>query len=213
MTQTGMEESSSGARVEIRPELVKRLRDLTGAGMMDCKRALEETAGDVEAAVDVLRKRGKAAAQKRATRSANEGLIEAYVHRGRLGVLVEVNCETDFVANTEEFRTLARELAMQVAATETWWVSRDEVPEEEIERERKIYEDAARQAEKPENVIPKIVEGKLEAFYRDHCLLSEPWIRDDKKTIEELVSEVSAKVGENVQVRRFAKFRLGDEPA
>jgi elongation factor Ts len=181
--------------------------------MMDCKRALEETAGDVDTAVDVLRKRGKAAAQKRAARTANEGLIEAYVHMGRLGVLVEVNCETDFVANTGEFRTLARDLAMQVAATETRWISPEEVPEDELERERKIYEELAREDGKPEHIIGRIVEGKLEAFYRSHCLLRQPWIRDDTKTIEELVSEVSAKVGENVQVRRFAKFRLGDEIA
>jgi elongation factor Ts len=211
MTQAGMGESPAGADVQITPQLVKRLRDLTGAGMMDCKRALEETAGDVDTAVDVLRKRGKAAAQKRAARTANEGLIEAYVHMGRLGVLVEVNCETDFVANTGEFRTLARDLAMQVAATETRWISPEEVPEDELERERKIYEELAREDGKPEHIIGRIVEGKLEAFYRSHCLLRQPWIRDDTKTIEELVSEVSAKVGENVQVRRFAKFRLGDE--
>jgi elongation factor Ts len=213
MTQAGMGESPAGAAVEITPQLVKRLRDLTGAGMMDCKRALEETAGDVDTAVDVLRKRGKAAAQKRAARTANEGVIEAYVHMGRLGVLVEVNCETDFVANTGEFRTLARDVAMQLAATETRWISPEEVPEDEIERERKIYEELARADGKPEHIIGRIVEGKLEAFYRNYCLLRQPWIRDDTKTIEELVSEVSAKVGENVQVRRFAKFRLGDEIA
>jgi elongation factor Ts len=211
MTQAGMGESPAGAAVEITPQLVKRLRDLTGAGMMDCKRALEETAGDVDAAVEVLRKRGQAAAQRRAARTAHEGLIEAYVHMGRLGVLVEVNCETDFVANTGEFRTLARDLAMQVAATETRWISPEQVPEDEIERERKIYEELAREEGKPEHIIGRIVEGKLQTFYRNHCLLRMPWIRDDTKTIEELVSEVSAKVGENVQVRRFAKFRLGDE--
>jgi elongation factor Ts len=197
--------------MDITPALVKRLRDLTGAGMMDCKRALEETEGDIEKAVDVLRKKGKADVQRRATRSANEGRIESYVHMGRLGVLIEVNSETDFVANTDEFRHLARELAMQVAATETRWISPDEIPSEEIERERKIYEELAREDGKPDHIIPKIVEGKLEAFYRTHVLLRQPWIRDDTKTVEELVNEVSAKVGEKVHVRRFAKFRLGDE--
>jgi elongation factor Ts len=211
MTQGGVAESRSGAPVDITPELVKRLRDLTGAGMMDCKRALEESGGDIELAVDVLRKKGKADLKRRASRSANEGRIESYVHMGRLGVLIEVNSETDFVANTDEFKNLARELAMQVAATETRWISPEEVPEEEIERERKIYEELARQDEKPEHIIPKIVEGKLEAFYRSHVLLRQPWIRDDTRTVEELVSEVSAKVGEKVHVRRFAKFRLGDE--
>lgn len=207
-----MGESPSGAAVGITPQLVKQLRELTGAGMMDCKRALEETGGDVDLAVDVLRKKGKADVKRRASRSANEGRIESYVHMGRLGVLIEVNSETDFVANTDEFRNLARELAMQVAATDTRWVSSDEVPEEEIERERKIYEEVAREDGKPDQIIPKIVEGKLEAFYRTHVLLNQPWIRDDSKTVDELVSEVSAKVGEKVHVRRFAKFRLGDEP-
>lgn len=211
MTQRGMGESPSGAAVDVTPELVKRLRDLTGAGMMDCKRALEETGGDVELAVDVLRRKGKADEKRRAARSANEGRIESYVHMGRLGVLIEVNCETDFVANTDEFKTLARELAMQVAATETRWISPEEVPEEEIERERKIYEELAREDGKPDQIIPKIVEGRLEAFYRSHVLLRQPWIRDDTKTVEELVSEVGSKVGEKVHVRRFAKFRLGDE--
>lgn len=213
MTQMGMGESRPGAALDITPQLVKRLRDLTGAGMMDCKRALEETEGDVEKAVDVLRKKGKADVKRRAARSANEGRIESYVHLGRLGVLIEVNSETDFVANTEEFRMLARELAMQVAATETRWISPDEIPEEEIERERKIYEEVAREDGKPDHIIPKIVDGKLEAFYRTHVLLRQPWIRDDTKTVEDLVNEVSAKVGEKVHVRRFAKFRLGDEPA
>lgn len=198
--------------MDITPELVKRLRDVTGAGMMDCKRALEETEGDIEKAVDVLRKKGKADVKRRASRSANEGRIESYIHMGRLGVLIEVNSETDFVANTDEFRTLARELAMQVAATEARWISSGEIPEEEIERERKIYEEVAREDGKPDHIIPKIVDGKLEAFYRTHVLLRQPWIRDDTKTVEELVNEVSAKVGEKVHVRRFAKFRLGDEP-
>lgn len=211
MTQTGMGESPPGAAVEITPGLVKELRELTGAGMMDCKRALGETGGDLELAVDVLRKKGLADAKKRAGRSANEGRIESYIHMGRLGVLIEVNCETDFVAITDEFKNLARELAMQVAATDTRWISPEEVPPEEIERERKIYEEMAREDGKPDHIIPKIIEGKLESFYRNHVLLRQPWIRDDAKTVQDLINEVGAKVGEKVEVRRFAKFRLGDE--
>jgi elongation factor Ts len=211
MTEGGMGESPAEEPLGITPGQVKNLRELTGAGMMDCKRALEETGGDVERAVDVLRKKGLAAAQKRAGRSANEGRVESYVHMGRLGVLIEVNCETDFVANTDEFRNLARELAMQVAATDTRWISPEDVPSEEVERERKIYEEMAREEGKPDHIIPRIVEGKLESFYRSHVLLRQPWIRDDAKTVQELVDEVGTKVGEKVQIRRFAKFRLGDE--
>lgn len=195
----------------ITSQQVKELRELTGAGMMDCKRALEEAGGDVEQAVGFLRKKGLAGAAKRAGRAANEGVIEAYIHmEGRLGVLVEVNCETDFVARTLEFRALARDIAMQVAATDPRWTSRDEVPEEELERERKIYEEQAREQGKPDNILPKIVEGKLEAFFKDNCLLDQVWVKDDKKTIGELATETGAKVGENVQVRRFARFKLGE---
>jgi elongation factor Ts len=211
MTETGMGESPAEEPVEITTAQVKRLRELTGAGMMDCKRALEESGGDVDQAVDVLRKKGLADAKKRAGRSANEGRVDAYIHLGRLGVLIEVNCETDFVANTDEFKNLVRELAMQVAATDTRWISPEDVSQEEIERERKIYEEMAREEGKPDHIIPRIVEGKLESFYRSHVLLRQPWIRDDAKTVEELVDEVAAKVGEKVGVRRFAKFRLGDE--
>src|SRR5438132_7762276 len=188
--------------------LVKRLRDATGAGMMESKRALVESGGDLDKAVEILRTKGLASAAKRAGRNAKEGLIEAYIHGdGRIGVLVEVNTETDFVARTEDFRKLAREIAMQVAARDPRWVSRDDVPEDVIAGERKIYEEQARSTGKPDNVIERIVDGKLEAFYRELVLLDQLYIRDEggKKTIQDLVSEVAAKVEENVVVRRFAR--------
>jgi elongation factor Ts len=194
---------------------VKDLRELTGAGMMDCKRALEEANGDLEKARQWLRTKGLADAAKRAGKAATEGVVEAYIHLGgRLGVLIEVNCETDFVANTDEFRTLARDLAKQTAASqEVEWISREDVPEDELVRERKVYEEQARGEGKPEQVIPRIVKGKLEAFYERKCLLDSPFffLEDGKKTTGEVVSEVSAKVGERIAVRRFAKFVRGEE--
>jgi elongation factor Ts len=193
-------------------ELVKRLREITGAGMMDCKKALVEAQGDLDKAAEILRTRGLASARKREGRHAKEGLVDAYVHgEGRIGVLIEVSCETDFVARTDEFRRLARELAMQVAATDPSWVTRDEVPSDVIEGERKIYGEQARSTGKPEQVIAKIVEGKLESFYKQAVLMDQPYIRDDSKTIGDLVTEVAAKVGENVVVRRFARFHRGGE--
>jgi elongation factor Ts len=191
---------------------VKRLRELTGAGMMDCKRALQEADGDVDRAVQLLRERGLAAAAKRAGRTASEGVIDAYIHGGgRIGAMVEVNCETDFVANTEEFRTLARDVAMQVAAHDPEWVSRDEVPEEVLTQERKIYEAQAREEGKPEKVIPRIVEGKLEAFYKQRCLLDQPFFRDmeGKTSVEDVVTKLGATVGENVRVSRFVRYVRG----
>jgi elongation factor Ts len=193
-------------------ELVKRLRDETGAGMMACKRALEESNGDLEKARELLRTKGLASAQKRQSRTAREGLIDAYIHlEGRIGVLVEVNCETDFVARTDEFKRLAREMAMQIAALRPRWISRDEVPQDVVEGERKIYEEQARATGKADNVLAKIVEGKLEAFYKESVLLDQTYIRDDKRSVGDLVDEVSAKVGEKVVVRRFARFQLGEE--
>ena len=198
--------------MEITSEMVKQLREMTGAGMMDCKRALEETGGDMEKAIDLLRTKGLAAAAKRAGRAANEGAVEAYIHMNRrVGTLVELNCETDFVANTEEFRALARNIAMQVAASSPQWVTREQVPPEELERERKIAQEQARELGKPENVVPKIVEGKLEAYYRQVCLMDQPFIKDDKVTIGDLVAEAAAKLKENVTVRRFARFQVGEE--
>ena len=197
---------------QIPADLVKRLRDTTGAGMMDCKRALVESGGDVDRAIENLRKKGLASAAKRAGRQANEGVIDAYIHgEGRIGVLVEVNTETDFVARTEDFRRLAREIALQVAAKDPHWVSREDVPEDLIASERKIYEDQARDTGKPDNVVARIVEGKLEAYYKEFVLIDQPYIREESKNVGDLVAEVAAKVGENVVVRRFARFRLGEE--
>jgi len=197
---------------QIPADLVKRLRDTTGAGMMDCKRALVESGGDVDRAIENLRKKGLASAAKRAGRQANEGVIDAYIHgEGRIGVLVEVNTETDFVARTEDFRRLAREIALQVAAKDPRWVSREDVPEDLIASERKIYEDQARDTGKSDNVVARIVEGKLEAYYKEFVLLDQPYIREESKNVGDLVAEVAAKVGENVVVRRFARFRLGEE--
>ncbi len=193
-------------------EDVKRLRDITGAGMMDCKRALVEAGGDLERAQEILRTKGLASAAKKGGRSAREGVIESYIHPGgRVGVLVEVNCETDFVARTDEFRALPREIAMQVAARSPRWVSRDEVPEDVVASERKIYEEQAREGGKPERIIDKIVEGKLDSFFRDTVLLDQEYIRDDSKSVGDVVSEVAAKVGENVVVRRFTRYQLGEE--
>ena len=196
----------------ISAEQVKRLRELTGAGMMDCKRALEETEGDVDRAVELLRVKGLADSKKRAGRVARDGVVDAYIHmNGRLGVLVEVNCETDFVANTEGFRSAARDIAMHIAASDPRWISREDVPEDVVDGERKIYAEQAREQGKPDNVLDRIVEGKLEAFYKDSCLLDQPFIRDDTKNVGQLVAEASAKVGEKVEVRRFARFKLGEE--
>jgi elongation factor Ts len=198
----------------ITAQQVKELRELTGAGMMDCKRALEEAGGDLEKAREWLRAKGLADAAKRAGKAATEGIVESYVHLGgRLGVLIEVNCETDFVANTDEFRTLARDLAKQVAASpEVEWVTRDEVPGEEVDRERRVYEEQARQEGKPAQVIPRIVEGKLDSFYERKALLDTPWLfaEDGKKKTIDVVSDLSAKVGERIAVRRFAKFVRGE---
>ena len=196
----------------ISAEQVKRLRELTGAGMMDCKRALEETEGDIDRAVELLRVKGLADSKKRAGRVARDGVVDAYIHmNGRLGVLVEVNCETDFVANTEGFRTAARDIAMHVAASDPRWISREDVPEDVVDGERKIYAEQAREQGKPDNVIDRIVQGKLEAFYKEKCLLDQPFVKDDSKTVGDLVGETSAKVGEKVEVRRFARFKLGEE--
>jgi elongation factor Ts len=196
----------------ISAELVKQLRDITGAGMMDCKRALIEAGGDMRRAQEILRERGKAGSEKRRQRKASEGVIDSYIHlEGRLGALVEVNSETDYVARTEDFRTLAREIAMQITAADPRWVSREEIPEDVIAGERKIYEEQARATGKPEAVLDRIVEGKLEAFYKEFVLLDQPYIRDDSKKVADVVAEVAAKVQENVVIRRFARFKLGED--
>lgn len=196
----------------IKASLVKELREKTGAGMMECKKALVETGGDIEKAIDYLRQRGLAAAAKKAGRAAKEGRIEAYIHAGgKLGVLIEVNCETDFVAKTEEFQRLCHELAMQVAAANPLYVSRDDVPDERLEKEKAIYRTQALNEGKPEKVVEKIVSGKLEKFYQDTCLLEQPYIRDPERSVQDLLNEYIARLGENIVVRRFCRFRLGEE--
>jgi elongation factor Ts len=195
----------------ITADQVKQLRDMTGAGMMECKKALAETGGDLNKAIDALRKAGIAKAEKRADRAASQGRIESYVHDNRIGVLVEVNCETDFVARTDDFRVLCRDLAMQVAAAGADYVRREEVPAERIERERAIYKDQVKNEGKPAAIADKIVDGKLNKFYGEVCLLEQAFIKDDKIVVGDLVKQMSSKTGENIVVRRFARFRLGAE--
>jgi elongation factor Ts len=194
----------------ITADAVKELRLRSGAGMMECKRALEASAGDMEKALDVLRQKGAASVARRAGRAATEGVVEAYVHMGgKIGVLVEVNCETDFVARTDDFKTLARHLAMQIAATDPVAVDRDGVPPDVLERERQIYLAQARETGKPEAIVEKIVAGKIEKFFGDAVLLEQPFIRDPDRRVRDVVQDVAARLGENVVVRRFARFAVG----
>jgi len=195
----------------ITADQVKQLREMTGAGMMECKKALSETGGDLNKAIDALRKAGIAKAEKRADRAASQGRIESYVHDSRIGVLVEVNCETDFVARTDDFRVLCRDLAMQVAAAGADYVRREEVPAERIARERAIYVDQVKNEGKPAAIADKIVDGKLNKFYGEVCLLEQAFIKDDKIVVGDLVKQMSSKTGENIIVRRFVRFRLGFE--
>jgi len=193
-------------------EQVRRLREQTGAGMMECKKALVESSGDLDKAVDALRKAGAAKAEKRGDRTASEGLVDAYIHPGnRVGVLIEVNCETDFVARTPEFADLVRNLAMQVAAAGADYVRREEVPAERVARERDIFAAQIQAQGKPAAILDKIVSGKLDKFYAEVCLLEQPYVRDDKQTVGDLVTAAASKTGENIVVRRFIRFRLGQE--
>jgi elongation factor Ts len=191
---------------------VQELRQRTGAGMMECKKALEETGGDKDKAIELLRTKGVAKAEKRLGKQTNQGQIGSYIHHnGKVGVLVELNCETDFVANTDEFKSLARTIAEHVAAAAPVAVDKDAVPADRVDKERRIFEEQVRASGKPAAMIEKIVTGKLEAFYKDVALLHQAWVREPKRTIGDLVKELSAKVGENVQVRRFVRFQLGEE--
>lgn len=190
---------------------VSELRQRTGAGMMDCKAALQESAGDMDAAMEILRKKGAMKAEKRVGRSASEGQIGSYIHHnGRIGVVVEVNCETDFVARTDDFKGLVKSIAEHVAASAPLAVDKDQIPAEKLEAERRIAAEQVKASGKPAHLLDKIVEGKLEAFYKEACLLYQPWVRDDSKTVGELVKEVSARTGENIKVRRFARFAVGE---
>ena len=196
---------------EITAELVKTLRERTGAGMMDCKKALEKSKGAMDKAVDILREQGIASAAKRSGRVVNEGIIYSYIHPGdRLGVLLELNCETDFVARTDDFRTLAKDISMQVAATNPLVMSRQDLKEELIQKEKDIYMAQAKSQDKPEKIIDRIVEGKLEKYFQEVCLLEQPFIKDEHKTVEERIKETIAKIGENITVKRFARFRVGE---
>ncbi len=195
--------------MDITAAMVKKLRDQTGAGMMECKAALKEANGDLEAATTILRKRGLAQATKKAGRSTNEGIIGSYIHTGgKIGVLVEVDCETDFVARTEAFQSLAREIAMHIAAASPRYVRREDVPADVLDREREIYR--AQVKGKPANVVEKIVEGKLGSFYEQVCLLDQPSIRDPKVKIGDIVKDAIAKMGENIAIPRFVRFKLGE---
>ena len=197
--------------MQVTAQMVKELRERTGAGMMDCKAALAETQGDMEKAVDFLRKKGLAAAAKKAGRVAAEGVVGSYIHAGgKIGVLVEVNCETDFVAKTEGFQDLVHDIAIHIAAAEPRFVRREEVTPEVLERERAIYREQAAASGKPANVVEKIVEGKMEKFYSEACLLEQPFVKNPDQTVGQLVTEAVAKIGENIQVRRFARFKLGE---
>jgi len=196
----------------ITAEQVKQLRDKTGAGMMECKAALTEANGDMEEATTLLRKRGLAQAAKRAGRATAQGVIGSYIHLGgRIGVLVEVNCESDFVARTDDFNNLVREVAMHVAAADPKWVRREDVPAEAIEKERAIYRAQMENSGKPANVLDKIIEGKLGSFYSQFVLLDQPSIRDPNVSVLQVVAQASAKTGENIQISRFVRFRVGEE--
>ncbi len=192
-------------------DLVKVLREKTGAGIMECKRALQETAGDLDRAVKYLREKGLAAAEKKAGRVAAEGAITSYIHGGgRIGVLIEVNCETDFVAKNEEFRGLSKDLAMQVAAAKPTYISREDIPQEVINREKEILVAQALNEGKPEKIIDKIVKGRLEKYFSEVCLLEQAFIKDTDKTVSEVITEKIAKIGENIQVRRFCRYEVGE---
>jgi len=191
---------------------VKALRERTGAGIMDCKKALAETDGDLEQAIDYLRKKGAALAEKKGSRTTNEGMVEAYIHPGsRLGVLLEVNCETDFVAKTDDFKRLARDLAMQIAATNPLAITRENIPEDVVAREKEIYLSQMQNENKPEHILEKIVAGKMEKFYQERVLMEQHFVKNADQTIKDLITDYIAKLGENITVRRFVRFQLGGD--
>lgn len=190
--------------------MVKELREKSGAGMMDCKKALTETNGDMDKAVDFLREKGLASVAKKSSRIASEGIVEAYVHGGRIGVLVEVNSETDFVAKNEEFQNFVKDIAMQIAAVAPKYVSREEVPAEEVEHEKNVLTEQARGENKPEHIIEKMVQGRLEKFYEEICLLDQDFIKDSDKKIRDILNDLIAKIGENIKIRRFVRYEVGE---
>ncbi len=196
---------------DITAAMVKELRDKSGVGMMDCKKALQESDGDFDKAMDILRKKGMAKAAKRAEREANEGVVMSYIHPGNnLGVLVEVNCETDFVANTDGFKDFAKNVAMHIAASSPLAIKREEVNQETVDKEMNILKEQALASGKPEHIVEKIVQGRLDKYYSEICLLEQAYVKDPDKTIQDLLNETIAQVGENVTIRRFARFRIGE---
>jgi elongation factor Ts len=200
--------------MDIDAGLVKKLREACGAGIMDCKMALNEAQGDMEEAIKILRKKGMASADKKSSRTANEGIVDYYIHPGaKVGVLVEVNCETDFVARNDDFKAFVHDVAMHIAAASPVWVSREDIPAETLAAELEIYSAQARQSGKPEPVIQKIAEGKLTKWYSTVALLEQEFVKDPEKTIDDLRRELVGKIGENIEIRRFARFRVGDEVA
>ncbi len=197
---------------QITAAMVKELRERTNAGMMDCKKALQECGGDMQKAVDFLRQKGLAVAAKRAGRTTSEGVVQCYIHAGnKLGVMVEVNCETDFVAKTDQFIQFARDVAMHIAATNPVCIKREEAPQEVVEKEKEIYRQQALDAGKPEKIIDKIVEGRIDKFMREICLLEQPFVKDPDLTIQDLLNELIAKMGENISIRRFTRYQVGEE--
>ncbi len=199
-----------GRNMAIEASIVKELRDKTGAGMMDCKRALEESGGNIEEAQKILRKKGITKVERRAHRDTKEGLVEAYIHPGgKIGVLIEVNCETDFVAKTDEFKQMVRDLAMQVAATDPLSISNEDLDPSIIERETEIYRAQAKETGKPDNIIEKIVKGRLQKYFQEVCLLDQPYVKDTDMSVRDRVTEVASKIGENIVIRRYIRFLLG----
>lgn len=197
--------------MQIDAKTVKALREKTGAGMMDCKKALQEAEGNEEKAIDILREKGLAAAARRSGRAANQGIVDSYIHMGgKIGVLVEVNCETDFVARNDEFREFVRNICLQVAATNPAYLTKEEVPESILDKERQIIRTQALNEGKPEKVIDKIVEGRLEKYFRENCLLEQPFVKDEDLNIHELLTNLIAKIGENIVIRRFSRFEIGE---
>jgi elongation factor Ts len=206
-----MKKNEETVRAEITPEQVKELREKTGAGMMDCKQALAASGGNLEKAIDHLRKKGAATAEKRADRLTNQGLVEAYIHTGgRIGAMVEVNCETDFVAKTDDFKSLAKDLAMQIAAMNPRFIAREDVSRETVEHELEIYRTQARNEKKAEQLLDRVATGRLEKFYQEVCLLEQTFIKDSGRTIKDLILELTAKTGEKITIRRFRRFHLGE---
>ncbi len=192
--------------------MVKELRERTGAGMMDCKKALVETGGDLEAAIDALRKKGLASAAKKAGRATSDGLVISYIHAGgKIGVLLEINCETDFVARTDDFQQLAHDLSLHVAASQPRFIGRDEVTDDVLEREKRIHREQALESGKPEQIVERIVEGRMSKFFAENCLLEQPFVKDTGRTVEEVLKETIAKLGENMRICRFARFQLGGD--